>query len=331
MICVMWFHPAVWIARKRLNLLREFRSDEHVISSGQISGTRYAERLVGLIEAKSKSPLLSAVGLQSSALSRRVNHILSKEGTGMKAKKYHHLLVVCFGLLLLPLSIGGIELENTLVDSTTLQPEKPQEIEFFQLAKEVKPVRINSVTPVYPEDAMRQKLQGKVFVRFRIGTDGRVDSARVLKGTPVFHVAALEAVRRFEFEPPKSNGEPISVWIAQAIRFFLDTGSDPDKVNRQPALMELWVNASNELLLDRKDEISLDQAVLELQERLGKSGFRKAMLRSVADHPGVAENIRQSSVHSVAIRAEQNVDGKFLHDLIQRLRQEKVELRITIL
>ena len=253
----------------------------------------------------------------------------------MKAKRYHHLLVACFGLLLLPLSISGVEPEEQSGNAGKDTAASAGEVEFFQLSKEISPVLIKRVAPEYPAEARGQKLSGRVFVRFRIGTDGKVDSAQVLKGDPVFHDAAIKAVRQFEFSPVMQNENPVAVWMTQAVRFKIQNGgsgsSKPEESKGQPAIMDLWVNSEDELLLDRDQVVTLDEAVMELRERLKKSGLRKAILRSLADHPGVAENFRRSSIHSVSIRAEQNVNGRFLQDLIQKLRQEKVELRITIL
>ena len=65
--------------------------------------------------------------------------------------------------------------------------------DFHKLAKEEKPVLTKRVDPVYPEEALKQKLNGKVFVRFRIGTDGKVDSVQILKGASIFQDAAIDA------------------------------------------------------------------------------------------------------------------------------------------
>lgn len=56
----------------------------------------------------------------------------------------------------------------------------------------------------YPDQAMRQGIQGQVTVDFQINADGSVSDVRVLQATPqgVFEREALSVVRRTRFEAP---------------------------------------------------------------------------------------------------------------------------------
>jgi TonB family protein len=69
---------------------------------------------------------------------------------------------------------------------------------------------VREVKPLYPPDLLKAKMAGAVTVEAIVGTDGRVLAARVLKGSDVFHQAALDAVRQWEFEPPD---RPVKVAI----------------------------------------------------------------------------------------------------------------------
>ena len=69
--------------------------------------------------------------------------------------------------------------------------------------------------PVYPELARRMKLSGSVRLELIIAPDGKVKSAKVLGGHPLLAEAALDAVRRWVYEP----GHEQTVQVVD-IRFF---------------------------------------------------------------------------------------------------------------
>lgn len=58
--------------------------------------------------------------------------------------------------------------------------------------------------PVYPERAIEREKEGFVRVRITIGPDGHVSDASVLLAQPPgwFETAALDAVRRWTYQPP---------------------------------------------------------------------------------------------------------------------------------
>ena len=55
--------------------------------------------------------------------------------------------------------------------------------------------------PIYPELARRMKLSGVVRLELIIAADGKVKSAKVLGGHPLLAESALDAVRRWVYEP----------------------------------------------------------------------------------------------------------------------------------
>lgn len=55
--------------------------------------------------------------------------------------------------------------------------------------------------PLYPELARRMKLSGVVKLELIIAADGKVKSAKVLGGHPLLAESAMDAVRRWVYEP----------------------------------------------------------------------------------------------------------------------------------
>jgi TonB family protein len=70
---------------------------------------------------------------------------------------------------------------------------------------------INKVYPVYPAPARQLRLSDVVQVQITISEEGRVIDAVVLKGHPFFREAALQAVRKWTFNPTKLSRVPIRV------------------------------------------------------------------------------------------------------------------------
>ena len=92
-------------------------------------------------------------------------------------------------------------------------------LEFFRV--EVKPKVMHSVKPVHPDEALRDSLEGKVFLKFMVNEDGSVSDVSVLRGQEVFHQAAIDAVLQFRYKPAEHNGKVVPVWMTQPISFQL--------------------------------------------------------------------------------------------------------------
>jgi TonB family protein len=83
------------------------------------------------------------------------------------------------------------------------------------------PTRIKDVAPTYPTIARMNKVQGVVIIEAIIGTDGKVENARVIRSTPLLDEAALEAVRAWEYSPTLLNGRPTPVIMTVTVHFKL--------------------------------------------------------------------------------------------------------------
>jgi TonB family protein len=59
----------------------------------------------------------------------------------------------------------------------------------------------SKVQPTYPELARRMSLGGAVKIEVTVAPNGTVKNARVLGGHPLLASAALEAARKWRFEP----------------------------------------------------------------------------------------------------------------------------------
>lgn len=74
---------------------------------------------------------------------------------------------------------------------------------------------------VLPPEAVEARITGSVRFDVVIGLDGRVESASLVSGHPLLVQAALEAVRRYRYQPTLLNGAPVKVNTQAAVPFPL--------------------------------------------------------------------------------------------------------------
>ncbi|MGB6821003.1 MAG: energy transducer TonB [Candidatus Acidiferrales bacterium] len=77
------------------------------------------------------------------------------------------------------------------------------------------------VLPVYPPEALTQRLEGSVILHTIIAPDGTVQSMDATSGNPVFIPAAETAVRQWRFNPVLLNGQPVTVDTTITVQFHL--------------------------------------------------------------------------------------------------------------
>lgn len=78
---------------------------------------------------------------------------------------------------------------------------------------------IAPIRPEYPQIAKITHTQGSVVVDATISRSGNIESARVLRGPPMLHAAALAAVRSARYRPFLLNGQPTEVQTTITINF----------------------------------------------------------------------------------------------------------------
>jgi TonB family protein len=68
---------------------------------------------------------------------------------------------------------------------------------------------VNLVEPVYPAEAVQQKIEGTVKLHAVIGTDGAIESLAQVSGPQVLVNASMAAVRNWKYSPTRMNGQAI--------------------------------------------------------------------------------------------------------------------------
>ncbi len=81
------------------------------------------------------------------------------------------------------------------------------------------PRKIKAVEPRYTARAIAACIEGQVILETVITKAGKVRAVSVLKPLPGLTVAAVEAVRRWQFEPATLNDRPVEVYYTLTINF----------------------------------------------------------------------------------------------------------------
>ena len=82
------------------------------------------------------------------------------------------------------------------------------------------PVPRRQISPVFPPEAKRMSLSGRVVVEFIVTTEGRVIDAKVVSSSDsIFNNYALDAVRKWVFTPGEKGGKKVNTRVQIPIPF----------------------------------------------------------------------------------------------------------------
>ena len=81
------------------------------------------------------------------------------------------------------------------------------------------------VQPVYPPAAVKQGIEGIVTLEAKVTEQGRVEEVKVVSGPPALIDAAIAAVRQWQYEPTRLNGNPVAVLLTAKVSFSLKGSS----------------------------------------------------------------------------------------------------------
>jgi periplasmic protein TonB len=100
----------------------------------------------------------------------------------------------------------------------------PQEVkpepEYVRVGGNIKaPKLIHDARPEYPMLAQQARVQGFVILEARVGVDGAVKSARVIRSIPLLDEAALAAVQQWRYQPLLLNGTPMPFVLTVTVVF----------------------------------------------------------------------------------------------------------------
>lgn len=82
------------------------------------------------------------------------------------------------------------------------------------------PIVTKQESPIHPRHAWTLAENAVVVVEVRVGVEGKVEAAQIIEtGGSDLDLAALDAVKKWEFEPAKCDGDPVSDKSTVAVYF----------------------------------------------------------------------------------------------------------------
>ena len=75
----------------------------------------------------------------------------------------------------------------------------------------------------YPEEALRNNLEGRVMLRFVVSAEGSVKRIEVMRSVhPVLDEEAIRVINLLpDWKPGRQNGKPVPVWFSVPVYFQL--------------------------------------------------------------------------------------------------------------
>jgi len=102
-------------------------------------------------------------------------------------------------------------------------PSQQTFFDYDPAQKAVPPRKQRDVRPVYPASMIEQRIQGSVFIDATISEAGCLPNARVVFSPSLaLSLAALHSVSRWQYDPAKRGGTPMSVTMTLSVNFRLE-------------------------------------------------------------------------------------------------------------
>ncbi|MFN0105281.1 MAG: TonB family protein [Bryobacteraceae bacterium] len=189
-LCVLWFHPAVWWLVARIRLAREQVVD---VEACRTAGSReiYVDALLAVADARMQPYFAPAPPfLRRRQLAVRIQSLVLEVPMSRfrLLSSYTVIAVVTASLAVwvttsFPLR-GAPQLTEAAPDYVSVQGAE----------------LVFSMRPVYPMAARRANVEGPVTVEVTLAANGEVADARVIAGPPELRRAALDAVLNWQFK-----------------------------------------------------------------------------------------------------------------------------------
>lgn len=109
------------------------------------------------------------------------------------------------------------ELEGGVRTAAGKKEEITEQLEGVTRAQPLK----SNEPPPYPRSARNAGKTDSVVLKIRITTSGRVEDVQVVEGEEPFVSAAVDAVKKWRYQPARYQGKPVSVYRVIKIAFKL--------------------------------------------------------------------------------------------------------------
>jgi TonB family protein len=225
----LWWNPFLWMGLNSVKSNHEFIADK--LASEKAS--KYSSVLVAQL-----------LGVNCSVLANNFNYepLIKKRIMMMKTKKSKRLSVLKYALVL-PVILIALVASSNKGDSIPAVPSPPAAPAHEEVASANQDQKVydevdvmpefkggmNSLMKylgthvVYPEEAKKNNISGKVYVGFVVDTKGKIKDVSIAKSAdPLLDAEAMRVIKGMpKWTPGKHKGEKVNVAFKVPINFFL--------------------------------------------------------------------------------------------------------------
>ena len=238
---LQWFNPAMWMLRQDLRAIHEYEADAAVLSQG-INMRQYQYLLIQ--KAVSHCGYSVANGISHSTLKNRINMMLTNKKSTSKSWIKVFALLPIVGLAL---ALNAETVNDYVYKEEQQQPQakvvkkgkkvvvkakKPEEAEKpFDVVEQMPEfpggmpelMKFLQENVKYPEEAMKNGIQGRVVVQFIVEKDGSISEAKVIKKVnELLDAEALRVIGEMpKWTPGKQKGQEVRVKFVLPVTFRL--------------------------------------------------------------------------------------------------------------
>jgi TonB family protein len=207
------YHPLLWLTRARIMESREMVCDQMAaVLTGPNEYAQSLLRLASLLITGTLGRTPHTIGIfDANVFERRLMNVTKKQQEVRGVRRVVRL-AACAALALATCGSAvalGMHANAASGGADSNATKAPKQLTVS--AEEMSHNLLTKAVPIYPPAAKKARIQGKVVLDAVIGTDGNVESLRVLSGPPELQQSALDAVRQWTYKPYLLNGDPVEV------------------------------------------------------------------------------------------------------------------------
>lgn len=228
---VFWWNPIVWLLRREIKVNLEYLADEDVLNDG-IDATKYQYLL--LKTAQNNASIYIINDFNVSQLKKRIAMINKQETSKFLSIKYVLILPIVVFLIATNLMADNMSMEAIVTNNIPSDKSVPKESDKDSVYRSVDVMprfqggeaalmKFIGDNLKYPESAVKNKIEGRVVIRFTITDLGKVSDIRVLRslGTECDQAATAVVEAMPDWIPGKHDGKDVSVYYTLPIQYKL--------------------------------------------------------------------------------------------------------------
>jgi TonB family protein len=228
---LQWFNPSIYMFNRSLRAIHEFQADQECLTSG-ITVVNYQSLLLNQVFKTNSFNLTNS--FSNPSLIRKRMIMMTKKRTAAIANAILRFVIPVIGIVFLFISafgkVNSTPALNPASEASALKTETGEEEPFVQVEQmpmfpggDAALLNYLAEHSVYPENAKKNGIQGKVVIRFCVTASGAVTRVGVLKGVdPELDAEAVRVAKTLPaFTPGKQDGRDVPVWFMVPITFAL--------------------------------------------------------------------------------------------------------------